>query len=105
MRTLETRKEYEEWVETLAKHHLTRDGSPPNYIANSVITDISVVSETDCTLTTNGGPWSKYTTTPTDVLRWTLGSATEDEVQKSYRRVALELLARDIRQAIDRLEE
>lgn len=100
MITIDSYEEYDEWVEQLARNQLNRDPSPPKFVANAVIKDIEVVDDDEVTLLTNGSPWSTARVTPTDVLRYTIHDAVEHEVQKNYRRVAVELLAKDIEKKI-----
>jgi len=105
MITINSHEDFEEWVEQLARNQLNRDPSPPNFVANAVIKDIEVVDDNEVTLLTNGSPWSTVRVTPTDVLRYTIHDASEYEVQKSYRRVAVELLAKEIEKKIIELGE
>lgn len=100
MNDINSREEFEEFVETVAENNIKRDGSNARYVAESVITSIGVLDDDTATLTTVGEEYTDVRITPTQVLQYTLyGCEHPRRLPEGYRRAAVVLLRNEIKEA------
>jgi len=106
MRTIDNTKEYQQFVETVARNNIERDGSNPHHVANCCIINIEVIDESTATLSYNGLPYTKERVPPTEILTFNIGSVENPfELSADYRNAAVDLLADDIADAQKRIQE
>lgn len=93
------------FVKSVARNNLERDGSDPHHVAQCCITYIEVLDEDTATLAFNGEPYTTSRVSPTDVLLHTVTDVENPmELDECYRRAAVDLLAEDIAEAQQRLQ-
>lgn len=100
MRGFEDSDDYQQWVRTLATQTLDM-GEKPHTIATKSVVDVHPVGDEKALL--SAGIGSVVRAYPSDVIRYTAREHYPATLPDDYREFAVELLAMDIREAMQLL--
>ena len=104
MRTFDTKKEYYDWVHSVAENNLEYDGSGPKFVAHRVVHALEKIGENEYAQLFNGEPYCGLRTPPSEVHNWSSVDLDGDYEDSSYRDLAVERLAIDIQDAQDAIQ-